>query len=101
MAWRFRNEGIRCNAVLPGAVDSSVGQAIAGRMADGLDAAGFAELAPVHALQARPETAANSTGISTDITALEVAKTILFLVSDQASSINGVCLNVDKGWGAM
>ncbi|EPE03287.1 short-chain dehydrogenase reductase sdr [Ophiostoma piceae UAMH 11346] len=101
VAWRFRNEGIRCNAVLPGAVDSSIGQAIAGRMADGLDAAGFAELAPVHALQARPETEPNTTSISTDITALEVAKAILFLVSDQASSINGVCLPVDKAWGAM
>lgn len=29
VAWRFRNEGIRCNAVLPGAIDSSVGQTIA------------------------------------------------------------------------
>jgi NAD(P)-dependent dehydrogenase (short-subunit alcohol dehydrogenase family) len=29
VAWRFRNEGIRCNAVLPGAVDSGIGKAIA------------------------------------------------------------------------
>ncbi|WQF75775.1 Putative short-chain dehydrogenase/reductase SDR, NAD(P)-binding domain superfamily [Colletotrichum destructivum] len=28
MAWRFRKEGIRCNAVLPGAVDSRIGKAI-------------------------------------------------------------------------
>lgn len=95
VAWRFRNEGIRCNAVLPGAVDSSVGQAISGRMAGGLDVAGFAELAPVHALQA------NAASTPAGITALEVAKAILFLISDQASSINGVCLPVDKAWGAM
>lgn len=50
---------------------------------------------PVHALQARPSEAAPS------ITALEVAKTILFLVSDQARTINGVSLPVDKAWGVV
>lgn len=99
MAWRFRNEGIRCNAVLPGAVDSSVGQAIAGRVAEGLDAAGFAEAAPVHALQAQAQSGAGGGGAS--ITALEVAKAIVFLLGDQASSINGVCLPVDRAWGVI
>ncbi|EFW98493.1 short chain dehydrogenase reductase [Grosmannia clavigera kw1407] len=100
VAWRFRHEGIRCNAVLPGSVDSSIGQAIAGRVEGGLDSAGFAQLAPVHALQARPATAADD-GNTTDITALDVAKAIVFLLSDQARSINGVCLPVDKAWGVM
>jgi hypothetical protein len=50
---------------------------------------------PVHALQARPSEAAPS------ITALEVAKTIVFLVSDQARTINGVSLPVDKAWGVV
>lgn len=99
--------------MLPGAVDSSIGQAIAGRVAGGLDAAGFAELAPVHALQARgpaPDTVTAKRDASSGeraapatagITALEVAKTILFLLSDEARSINGVCLPVDKAWGVM
>ncbi|KAL2018920.1 hypothetical protein VTK56DRAFT_10287 [Thermocarpiscus australiensis] len=29
VAWHFRNDGIRCNAVLPGAIDSSIGKTIA------------------------------------------------------------------------
>lgn len=108
VAWRFRNEGIRCNAVLPGAVDSSVGQAIAGRVDEGLDSAGFAQAEPVLALQAhssRPGNGGSGSGSGssngTDITALDVAKAILFLASEQARSINGVCLPVDKAWGVM
>jgi len=40
VAWRFRNEGIRCNAVLPGAIDSSIGKMIAA----GWDAESFAQI---------------------------------------------------------
>ncbi|CAK7242152.1 MAG: hypothetical protein STHCBS139747_003632 [Sporothrix thermara] len=102
VAWRFRHEGIRCNAVLPGAVDSSVGQAIANRVDEGLDTAGFAEAAPVHALQAQAGSSkAPSSNGATSITALDVAKSVVFLLGDQASSINGVCLPVDKAWGVM
>lgn len=93
VAWRFRNEGIRCNAVLPGAIDSSIGQAIA--LGSQSDKEAFAQIEPVHALQARP------TETAPTITALEVAKTILFLVSDQARTINGVSLPVDKAWGVI
>lgn len=106
VAWRFRNEGIRCNAVLPGAVDSRVGESVANRVDEGLDAAGFAQAEPVLHLQARPESSKDGTSGDpskcwSDITALEVAKAILFLASDQAISINGVCLPVDKAWGVM
>ncbi|KAK0753075.1 hypothetical protein B0T18DRAFT_395930 [Schizothecium vesticola] len=95
VAWRFRNDGIRCNAVLPGAIDSSIGKTIASGHNEAWDEGGFAEFAPVHALQARPSEAAPS------ITALEVARTIVFLVSDQARTINGVSLPVDKAWGVV
>lgn len=50
---------------------------------------------PVHALQANP------IAPLPPITALEVAKTILFLVSDQARTINGVELPVDRAWGVV
>ncbi|KAK4200552.1 putative reductase [Triangularia verruculosa] len=97
VAWRFRNEGIRANAVLPGAVDSSVGNRIAEQKKGegGVDLEGYKAVEPVHALQAKAmETAA-------PITALEVAKTILFLASDQARTINGVELPVDRAWGVV
>ncbi|KAK4193588.1 hypothetical protein QBC35DRAFT_961 [Podospora australis] len=96
VAWRFRNEGIRCNAVLPGAIDSSIGQLIIAAHGESQnDKEAYAQIEPVHALQARP------TENTPTITALEVAKTILFLVSDQARTINGVSLPVDKGWGVV
>ena len=98
VAWRFRNDGIRCNAVLPGAIDSSIGQLIASGQraaAAAWDTEAYAQLQPVHALQARPSETAPT------ITALEVARTILFLASDDARTINGVCLPVDKAWGVV
>ncbi|KAK3989490.1 hypothetical protein QBC44DRAFT_327451 [Cladorrhinum sp. PSN332] len=98
VAWRFRNEGIRCNAVLPGAIDSSIGKRIASGHTNDLlwlDPEAYAQVEPVHALQAQPSEATPT------ITALEVAKTILFLVSDQARTINGVSLPVDKAWGVV
>ncbi|KAK5653111.1 hypothetical protein OQA88_9210 [Cercophora sp. LCS_1] len=90
VAWRFRNEGIRCNAVLPGAIDSGIGKTIASGRNDAWDAEGFAELE-----QAKPSEAAPT------ITALEVARSIVFLVGDQARTINGISLPVDKAWGVI
>ena len=49
----------------------------------------------MHALQARASEAVPT------ITALEVAKAIIFLVSDEARTINGVGLPVDKAWGVV
>ncbi|KAK1750657.1 putative short-chain dehydrogenase [Echria macrotheca] len=98
VAWRFRNDGIRCNAVLPGAVDSSIGKVIAaGGEQQRWDSESFAEIAkrPVIALQAKPSQAAPM------ITPLEVARAIVFLVGDQARTINGISLPVDKAWGVI
>ncbi|VBB87113.1 Putative reductase [Podospora comata] len=93
VAWRFRNENIRANAVLPGSVDSSVGNRITKEQR--VDLEGYRAVEPVHALQANP------IAPLPPITALEVAKTILFLVSDQARTINGVELPVDRAWGVV
>lgn len=45
VAWRFRNDGIRCNAVLPGAIDSGIGKTIASGHNEAWDEEGFAEFA--------------------------------------------------------
>jgi len=58
------------------------------------DTAEYAKLAPVHALHYLPDK-------KPSITALEIANSILFLASDQAPSINGVSLPVDKAWGVI
>lgn len=45
VAWRFRNEGIRCNAILPGSIDSAIGKAIAEGEKETWDASGYEEVA--------------------------------------------------------
>lgn len=44
VAWRFRNDGIRCNAVLPGAIDSSIGKTIASGHNGLWDSEGYAQV---------------------------------------------------------
>ncbi|RDL39455.1 NAD(P)-binding protein [Venustampulla echinocandica] len=88
-AWRFHEEGIRCNAVLPGAITDT-------HLKDSLDPANFdadsyGHQAPIHALHSENPT----------ITPNEVANTILFLASDMAKAINGVALPIDKAWGVI
>ncbi|KZL87123.1 short-chain dehydrogenase reductase sdr [Colletotrichum incanum] len=92
VAWRFRKEGIRCNAVLPGAVDSRIGKAIAAGHVGKYDAEAYAQVEPVHALHAQ---ASESTP---NITPLEVAQAVVFLATDQARTINGVSLPIDQAW---
>jgi NAD(P)-dependent dehydrogenase (short-subunit alcohol dehydrogenase family) len=95
VAWRFRNGGIRCNAVLPGATDSSIGQVIADGPKEKMDAEAFAQVQPVHALQAKPSKSAPP------VTAIEVAKAIVFLASDQARTLSGISLPIDRAWGVV
>ncbi|KAK3898772.1 hypothetical protein C8A05DRAFT_37636 [Staphylotrichum tortipilum] len=109
VAWRFRNDGIRCNAVLPGAIDSAIGKTIASghnKLWDSPDQAGPAqsssssqEAAPSPGESAPLPGAPAPVAPGRSITALEVARTIVFLISDQARTISGVCLPVDRACG--
>ena len=71
-------KGIRANAVLPGGTDTAMGQAVA----DTPDKRRFVE--GLHALKrlAAPE---------------EIARSVLYLASDQASFVTGTALLVDGG----
>lgn len=95
MAWRFRKEGIRCNAVLPGAIDSRIGKAIAAGNGDEWDAEAYAQVEPVHALHAQ------ASDSMPNITPVEVAQSVVYLASDQARTINGVSLPIDQAWGVI
>ena len=81
----YRDNGIRCNAICPGFVETAHGLK---EIAE-LDAAGQEwEDSGMAATQGRicyPE---------------EVARTVVFLASDEASFVNGTATYVDNGWHA-
>ncbi|APA11162.1 hypothetical protein SS1G_11353 [Sclerotinia sclerotiorum 1980 UF-70] len=89
-AFRFRDEGIRCNAVCPGGVMTNI---INSTNRDSLDQESNATWAPVLALHMKPG--------EPHITVSAVAEAVVFLASDAAKSINGVALPVDNAWSTI
>jgi NAD(P)-dependent dehydrogenase (short-subunit alcohol dehydrogenase family) len=83
IAWAYRGEGIRCNAVCPGGVATNIGVTAAPRSAWGMDkATPFISLMP---RVAQPD---------------EIAALISWLASDEASNVNGAIVTADGGWTA-
>jgi NAD(P)-dependent dehydrogenase (short-subunit alcohol dehydrogenase family) len=83
LALQYAARGIRANAILPGLMDTPlIRTQIAGQY-DDVDA------------MIRQRDAASPTGKMGD--AWDVAHAALFLASDEAKYINGVCLPVDGG----
>ncbi|WP_068078084.1 SDR family NAD(P)-dependent oxidoreductase [Novosphingobium lentum] len=85
VAWSHANEGIRCNGICPGAIETNI---TGGLGLEAFDPRGLARAGPVMALCERaagPQAIANAA---------------LFLASDAAYYINGVMLPVDGGWMA-
>ncbi|SES61786.1 NAD(P)-dependent dehydrogenase, short-chain alcohol dehydrogenase family [Oceanobacillus limi] len=81
--YMYAKEGIRCNAIAPGAVETNIGSSMKGVNEFGMGRAGLA-----HAVSPRtgqPE---------------EIAQAALFLASDESSFVNGTVLTVDGGWTA-
>jgi len=91
VAWRFRNDGIRCNAVCPGGVPTNIIKS----MGTVLDYDALEEMKPVHDLHMV------QTGVSPPLVADHIAQSILFLASDASMSINGILLPVDKAWSTV
>lgn len=85
IAWMHGADGIRCNAICPGAIETNImnGQSLE----EGFDAAGLAKAWPVMSLGrlAGPDAVAN---------------TAFFLASDAAFFVNGAIIPVDGGWAA-
>ena len=83
LALQYAREGIRCNAILPGLMDTPlINQQISGQYASSDDM-----LAQRHA--------ASPTGRMG--TGWDIANAAVFLASDEANYINAVCLPVDGG----
>jgi len=86
IAVEFRDQGIRCNAVCPGFIETPHGN----REVEGLSALGVdvsdAAIRAAQGRMGRPE---------------DVARAALYLASDEAEFVNGVQLFVDNGFSAV
>jgi NAD(P)-dependent dehydrogenase (short-subunit alcohol dehydrogenase family) len=81
VAWTYREAGVRCNAVCPGAVATNLGTSAQPRSEWGVD-----RLKPVLRLR----------GPSVDPD--QLAATVSWLTSDEATNISGAILAADGGW---
>jgi NAD(P)-dependent dehydrogenase (short-subunit alcohol dehydrogenase family) len=84
-AWRYAKDGIRCNAICPGAVKTNIEETMP---QDRLDQVGFARAWEFNAL-------APALLEPTDIASLAV-----FLASDDSRSVSAAVIPVDAGWKA-
>lgn len=83
-AWAYARQGIRCNAICPGAVATNI---LGGQSMDDLDQFGLSRLGSVMGLMegvvGGPE---------------QIASVAVFLASAGASFVNGAVIPVDMGW---
>jgi NAD(P)-dependent dehydrogenase (short-subunit alcohol dehydrogenase family) len=82
-AFRYAQEGIRCNAIAAGAVETNIMQSVDPTK---MDPAGSARCQTYYAAipgQLKPE---------------EIANLALFLASDESTKINGAIIPADAGW---
>ena len=85
-AWMYAKQGIRCNAICPGATMTNIGESMPQDRLDpvGAQRAGeFAALAPVY------------------LEPSDIAALALFLASDESRNINGAIIAADGGWDAI
>ena len=82
-AWRYLTDGIRCNAIVAGAVKTNIVESVD---MSAMDPAGSARAQAFYGL------------IPAQLEALDIATLALFLVSDESRYINGANVPADGGW---
>lgn len=82
-AFRYAQEGIRCNAIAAGAVETNIMSSVD---ATKMDPAGSARSGTYYA------------AIPAQLKASDIANLALFLASDEADKINGAIIPADGGW---
>ncbi len=83
VAWAYRQDGIRCNAVCPGGIGAT--EILNEAAIDPADAERWQSIMSLAGKPGEPQS---------------IADAVLFLASDQSAYVNGVLLPVDGGWSA-
>jgi NAD(P)-dependent dehydrogenase (short-subunit alcohol dehydrogenase family) len=84
-AYRYALDGIRCNAMACGGVETNIMQSIDPTKMDGAGAARYGAYQALIPAMLKPA---------------EIANLALFLASDEAKHINGAIIPIDAGWTA-
>jgi NAD(P)-dependent dehydrogenase (short-subunit alcohol dehydrogenase family) len=84
-AWMYAKQGLRCNAICPGATATNIAETMP---ADRLDPAGSARAGEYAAL------------IPAVLDPADIAALALYLASDESRHINGAIITADAGWTA-
>lgn len=82
-AWRYVHEGVRCNAIAAGAVETNITSSIDMTK---MDPAGSQRAQVFYGL------------IPAQLKAIDIANLVLFLSSDESRYINGTVVPADGGW---
>ncbi|KUJ17241.1 NAD(P)-binding protein [Mollisia scopiformis] len=92
VAWRYKDEGIRCNAICPGGVQTNIYKSIDVTKLD-MKATGI--LQPVQTMMMP------NNDYSKIATPDKIANVLLFLTSNLSSEMNGAIIPVDHGWSVI
>ncbi len=84
-AWMYATQGVRCNAICPGATRTNIGETMP---PERLDVAGSARARAYAAL------------VPAILEPEDIAALALFLASDEARHVNGAIIPADAGWTA-
>ncbi len=84
-AWQYAKQGIRCNVIAPGGVNTEIASTMDPAK---MDMEGYGAVAPF--VEMNPKMGE----------AEEIAELALFLASDEASLVNGAVITADGGWTA-
>lgn len=82
-AWMYARQGIRCNAILPGGVSTSI---VAGMDPQKWDPEGTERVRTFHAT------------MPALLEPIDIARLALFLASDESRHVNGAAVTADGGW---
>ncbi|KAL6702897.1 hypothetical protein ACN47E_000859 [Coniothyrium glycines] len=95
VAWRFHQDNIRCNGVLPGGVATNIASSV---QMEHFDSAGFNSFFPIVQLHVGKDSEGSPVPI---IGVDDVARGIAFLASDEAKMINGAMIPIDNAWSTI